>query len=84
VSALVLRTLNTILLAATTGDIGIPECQMHSGKAPKTLEEALPECNIRERASGMLLTVKRPSPSVVLTLGGHLMPLAPSTFLSFF
>jgi hypothetical protein len=57
---------------------------MHSGKAQKHVGKPSPSATLREELPGMLLTVKRPSPSVVLALGEDLTSLMPSIFFSFF
>jgi hypothetical protein len=52
-----------VLAPNTTGETCFPECQMHLGKAKKTLGEAFPECNTRGRN---LFFLKSFSPSATL------------------
>jgi hypothetical protein len=58
----------------TTGEAGFPECQMHSGKAPKHSGKASPSATLGEGLPGMLLTGKRPSPSANFLALGEAFP----------
>jgi hypothetical protein len=55
-------------------DARFPECQMHSGKAPKHSGKASPSATLGEGLPGTLLMGKLPSPSAKSRALGEAFP----------